>query len=224
MIAVLAGNYHNPDDKVAKDTLAFIKKFSPKVSVDWQGKHMDIPLVLTNAFMTRNPLLSPEELARKYRDPLTVKLNSNIEHSLFENKGKYTLVVASFYGKSRVKPAQFKAFDSMLKMDAKRERVSLEEAGQDSWTVMTTLRQQGYDAYVYHERYRSIVTVGSFKSPKDPQIAELTFKFKAKEKRNPETKQTALVAESINIPAKKRGEPPRMLIMDPAPQLMEVPK
>jgi hypothetical protein len=224
MIAVLAGNYHNPDDKVARETLKFIKKFKPKVNVEWQGKQMDVPLVLTNAFMTRNPLLSPEELARKYRDPLIVKLNSNIEHSLFENKGKYTLVVASFYGRSRVKPTEFKSFDTMLKMDGKRDDIRLEEAGQDSWTMMTILRQQGYNAYVYHERYRSIVTVGAFKSQKDPLIAELMFKFKAKEKVNPETKQKALVAESINIPAKKKGEPPRMLIMDPLPQLMEVPK
>ncbi len=224
MIAILAGNYHDPDDKVAKDTLKFIKKFNPKVSVDWHGKHMDIPLVLTNAFMTRNPLLSPEEMARRYRDPLVVKLNSNIEHSLFENKGKYTLIVASFYGKSRVKPSEFKKFDSTLERDVNRKSVALEEAGRDSWTMMTVLRQQGYDAYVYHERYRSIVTVGAFKSQNDPQIADLTFKFKSKEKLNPETKQKVLVAESINLPGKKKGDAPRMLIMDPQPQLLEVPK
>jgi hypothetical protein len=224
MIAVLAGNYHNADDKVAKETLKFVKKFNPKINVEWQGKQMDVPLVLTNAFMTRNPLLSPEELAKKHRDPLIVKLNSNIDHSLFENKGKYTLIVASFYGKSRVKPTQFKAFDNMLKMDAKKENISLDEAGRESWILMTLLRQQGYDAYVYHERYRSIVTVGAFKSPRDPQIADLTFKFKAKEKLNPETKQTALVAEAINIPGKKKGDPPVMLMMDPYPQLMDVPR
>jgi len=224
MIAVLAGNYHNTDDKVAKDTLKFIKKFNPKVSVDWQGKHADVPLVLTNAFMTRNPLLSPEELARKQHDPLIVKLNSGIDHSLLENKGKLTLIVASFYGKSQMRPKEFKDFDNMLKRDAKRENVSLEQAGRDSWTVMSFLRSKGYDAYVYHERFRSIVTVGAFKSANDPQIARLTYEFKAKEKLNPETKQTGLFAEAINIPSKKKGEPPQMLMMDPVPQLMEVPR
>lgn len=221
MLAVLAGNYHNADDKVAKETLKFIKKFNPKVSVEWQGKQTQVPLVLTNAFMTRNPLLSPEELARKYRDPLTVKLNSNVEHSLLENRGKFSLIVASFYGKSKVRPTQFKEFDSELR---KKEKISLDEAGHDSWVVMTLLRKQGYDAYVYHERFRSIVTVGAFKSSKDPQIAELIYKFKAKEKQNPETRQTALVAEAINIPGKKKGDPPLMWMMDPVPQLMEVPR
>ncbi len=180
MIAVLAGNYHNTDDKVAKDTLKFIKKFNPKVSVDWQGKQMEIPLVLTNAFMTRNPALSPEELARKYRDPLTVKLNSNIEHSLFENKGKYTLIVASFNGKTKVKPTQFKAFDSMLQRKGKQ---SGSKAGRDSWALMTLLRQQR----IRDLRLPRTISVDrhcrcAFKSPKDPQIAETDLQIQSQGK------------------------------------------
>ena len=37
MIAVLAGNYHNADDKVAKETLKFVKKFNPKRKAANQG-------------------------------------------------------------------------------------------------------------------------------------------------------------------------------------------
>ncbi len=221
MVAVLAGNYQHPDDKVAKQTLAFVKKFKPKVDTQWQGKSMPVPLDLTGAFMAPNPMLPSDQIARKNRDPLLVKLNSG-EHTLFENRGKYTLVVASFYGKSAVKPKDFEKFDNMLQNKAK---ISLDNAARDSWELMTLLRSKGYDAYVFHERFRSIVTVGSFKSVNDPQIAKLTENFKAKEKMNPDTKQMVLVAEAVQIPAKRKGDPPlKSWMMDPVPTVMEVPK
>jgi hypothetical protein len=226
MIAVLAGNYQNADDKVAQQTLKFVKKFNPKVAVEWKGKPIEVPLVLNKAFMTRNPMLPAEELARKHRDPLIVKLNSNVDHSLFENKGKYTLIVASFYGQSMVKPAKFEQFDRMLSNKSKsRAGLNLDNAARESWELMTTMRNQGIEAFVYHERFRSIVTVGAFKSPNDPEIARHVENFRAKQKLNPETKQMALVGESIQIPGKRKGDRPlKAWTMDPAPQLLEVPK
>src|SRR5262249_21333142 len=175
---------------------------------------------LDSAFLAPNPLLSPEEFAKNNRDPLIVKLNSG-EHTLFENKGKYTLIVASFYGQSVVKPKDFEKFDRMLS----NKKISLDNAARDSWELMTLLRSKGYDAYIFHERFRSIVTVGAFRSPKDPQIAKLTENFKAKQTMNPETKQIVLTAESIQIPAKRKGDPPiKAWMMDPVPTVMEVPK
>jgi hypothetical protein len=221
MIAVLAGNYRNADDKVAQQTLKYVKKFNPKVDVEWQGKPLQVPLVLDSAFLAPNPLLSPEEFAKKNHDPLIVKLNSG-EHTLFENKGKYTLIVASFYGQSAVKPKDFEKFDRMLSNKAK---ISLDNAARDSWELMTLLRSKGYDAYVFHERFRSIVTVGAFKSAKDPQIAKFTENFRAKQTMNPETKQIVLTAESVQIPARRKGDPPlKAWMMDPVPTVMEVPK
>ncbi len=221
-IAVLAGNYENADDKVAQQTLKFIKKFRPKLTVEWQGAQKDIELVLTNAFMSRNPLMSPEELAKKNTDPLLLKLNSNVEHSLLENRGKYTLTVAAFNGQTMIKPAKFDAFDRSL--TKKNPTISLDNAARESWELMTTMRKQGIEAYVYHERFRSIVTVGSFKSDKDPRIAQLIENFRAKEKVNPETKQMVLIAESIQIPGKRKGDRPlKAWMMNPVPKLMEVP-
>jgi hypothetical protein len=221
MIAVLAGNYRNADDKVAQQTLKYIKKFKPNVDVEWQGKPLQVPLVLDSAFLAPNPVLSPEEFARKNRDPLIIKLNSNVEHSLFENKGKYTLVVASFNGQSSIKPTKFEQFDRLLSNKAK---ISLDNAARESWELMTTMRKQGLEAYLYHDRYRSIVTVGSFMSDKDPRIAKLIENFRAKETMNPQTKQMVLTAECIQIPGKMKGAPPlKGWMMDPYPKLMEVP-
>lgn len=225
MIAVLAGNYSSPDDKKAKDTLNYIKKFKPNVTVEWKGKQVPVPVMVSTAFLIRNPLLSEEDLAKKNRDPFIVKLNSGVDHSLLENKGKFTLVVASFYGKSQVSPAKFEKFDNML---SDKSKISLDNAARDSWQLMTTLRNQGADAYVYHDRFKSIVTVGAFKSPDDPEIFRLVERYRAKETVDPKTRQPVLVAESIQIPSNSKkpskSQGPRGWIMDPVPQLIDVPK
>ena len=78
---------------------------------------------------------------------------------------------------------------------------SLETAALESWQLMKTMRTQGIEAYIYHDRHRSIVTVGAFDSPNDPNIAKFTKAFMAKDTVNPATKQNVLVAESIQIPA-----------------------
>lgn len=223
MIGVLAGNYPSYEDKTAQQTLKFIKKFQPKVTVQKNGKTVDVPLVLNKAFITRNPVLTPEEMAsKKTRDPLLVRLNSGIDHSLLENKGKYTLIVSSFYGNSAVKPAEFRKFDS--RMDERRN-ISLDNAAEESWQLVKAMRAQGIEAYLYHERFRSIVTVGAFRSKDDPEIVKLTQMFQAKYKKDEKTGKDILLAESIQMKGKNDKAPPiRAWTMDPVPQLMEVPR
>jgi len=266
MIAVLAGNYRSEGDKsrqpgtdsweVGQQTLKYIKdkkKFNPDMTVEWKGIDVTVPLPISKAFLVKNPLLPPDELAKRNRDPLILKLNSGIDHSLFENKGKFTLIVASFFGKSQVAPKKFQQFENMFKDESK---VSLDAAADESWKVMSTLRQLGFDAYVYHDRYKSIVTVGSFKSPNDPEIQRLVDKFRAKEERDPKTGKPMLLAVNLQIDPKKKTAvllddplhgpnreqqsqadkskkvdrkqlptgPFNGWLMDPQPQLMEVPK
>jgi hypothetical protein len=109
-------------------------------------------------------------------------------------------------------------------MLSNKAKISLDNAAREAWELMTVMRKKGIDAYVYHERYRSIVTVGAFKSPNDPEVARLTENFRAKEKLNPATGQMALIAESFQIPGKRQGDLPlKAWMMDPYPKLMEVP-
>lgn len=270
MIAVLAGNYRGEGDKtrhpgtdsweVGQQTLKYIKdkkKFNPEMTVEWKGIDVTVPLPVTKAFLVKNPLLPPEEFAKVNRDPLILKLNSGLDHSLFENKGKYTLVVASFYGQSKVKQAEFAKFNNMFN---DKSKVSLDNAAQESWKVMSTLRQLGFDSYVYHDRFKSIVTIGAFKSPNDPDIQKLVARFRAKEERNPKTGEPMLLAVNLQIDPRKgtavllddplhgpnkeqqrQAEKSKKVdsklqpkapvtgaftgwLMDPQPQLMEVPK
>jgi hypothetical protein len=222
MIGVLAGNYPSLEDRTAQQTLKFIKKFQPIVHVSTKDKPRDVPLNLAKAFITRNPVLSGDPSDQKVRDPVVLKLNSGVEHSLFENKGKYTLIVATFNGNSKIKPAQFGDFDKRLE---RREQIGLDQALIESWELVKTMRAQNIEAYVYHERYRSIVTVGSFDSDKDPAIRRYYDAFRAKQKQHPQTGADILLAESIQIPGAKDGDRPlKAWAMDPEPQLIEVPR
>jgi hypothetical protein len=244
-ISVLAGNYQDTDDgtsagRTAQGTLGYVKKFHPQfLRGDEQKKGFlrklknggiyrvtpGRPGPLSGAFLTVNPLLSPEEARQKKKDPLLVKLNSGNEYSLMQNKGKYTLVVASFEGKSVMQVANTKWKDVDKTFTVSN---SLDEAAYSAWELCKSLRlhERKYDAYVWHDKYSSIVTVGSFNSPDDPRIAEMIKLFGAKLKPHPQTGQDVLVAETLTIPFKTAPGtlPDKRWMFDPQPKVIEVPR
>jgi hypothetical protein len=241
-ICVVAGNYKSMDDKLAQQTLKFIKGMHPQFLQQEQAtnnvlvklknggiyrKSPGRPGPLAGAFLTVNPLLSQEEVAKRRRDPLILKLNSGGEHSLLDNPGKYTVIVASFYGKSvtQVVGGGFEKAAERFEVSS-----SLDEAGENAWALVRALRslnainpsQPNYEAYVYHDRYRSVVTVGSFDSPHDPRIRQLQETFGSKIKENPQTGKQFMTAEMLTIPP--NGPPVKTWLFDPKPEVMEVPK
>ncbi|WP_339730847.1 hypothetical protein [uncultured Gimesia sp.] len=235
MISVIAGNYSDNEDKVAQKTLKYVKNFHPKVLTEngVYKKTPGQPGPLSGAFLTINPQLSPQEVAQRKQDPLIVKLNSGIEYSLLKNKGKYSLVIASFYGNSVTKTAtsRFQNASSNLKVSN-----SLDQAAENAWTLAKALRNaksygfpagspRNIDAYVLHEKYRSIVAVGSFDSTDDPRLAEYAKLFGAKLKPHPESGVETMTAEYFVIPGKTRQSPPAASwVFDPKPTLMQTPK
>lgn len=226
MVAVVAGNYNTEDDKLAQQTLKWVKSFSPTIRYKspTTGEMKTYRMSLEKAFLTSNPLqgVQPKKL-----DPVVEYLNSTTaEHSLLTSKGKYTLVIASFYGSTALKPATFAAFDMQV-----RSHRTLDAAGQNAWELCKMLKDHDrirdlkLDVYCYHERYRSIVTVGSFQSQDDPRIDQIRSVFEAKYRRNSQTGEDVLVAESLHLPNTKQGEAPlKTWVLDPAPSLMEVPR
>lgn len=221
-IAVLAGNYDSVEDKVAQQTLKHIKKMTPKVEVKQHGEPVSYPLALNKAFLAPNPILPADELRRRSRDPLIAQLNSGIRNSLLENKGKYTLVVASFHGNAAIKPATFASFERDL---LNKEKISLDNAAENATQLATVMRNQHQlDTYVYHDRFKSIVTVGAFDSPADPLIANLIERFRAKDEIHPQTKQKVLVGQAIHLVGRDPKNPLKSWILDPEPELVEVPR
>lgn len=226
-ICVVAGNYSSTEDSVAKKTLEFIKTYVPKSWKDdaafrpTPGK----PNPLSGAFLSINPMLAPEEVASRKRDSLLLKLNAGSEYSIMENKGKFTLVIATFTGKSQTAVGSGGIKKAMDEFEVSTG--SLDEAAARAWKVAKMLREgmidgrnrgKKYDAFVFHERYQSVVTVGSFYSKTDPRIAQMVDVFGAKTIAGPNGKPL-LAGEGIVIP----GATPDPVIFDPKPKLIDVP-
>ena len=229
-VCVIAGNYGDINDKVAQDTLKWVKKVNPKclqqgvTFIPTPGR----PGPLAGAFLTPNPLLNESEIYQKQRDPLLVQLNSGERFSLYENKGKQTLVIARFYGKQKTLRAGEKEPHIM---DFLKDN-DLDNAARGA-TELTTVLRGRYDvspgqpfnnveAYVWHDHHESIVTVGSFDGPNDPRIQKYMAIFGPRLMTEGPTAGTAQPAH-FAVANFREGETHAMWIFEPNPQLMAVP-
>ena len=232
-VVVLAGNYPTIDHREAQDSLTWIKKFEPKCMPEAENKMIGQktpgrPKPLSGAFLTINPLLSVGDAETHAKaDPLLVRLNSGQRNTLAENKGKYTVVVASFGGKS-------KKLSTVSKVDG-----SLDTAAQDASHLAQMLRDyKKLEAYVWHDETHSIVSVGGFDSPNSPAAVRLQQQFGAKQTKTPGSRAVAAEAELAilarngrqiqffaceSAPIPQGWDPRQIWAFDPEPQVMRVP-
>lgn len=236
-IGVLAGNYPSLDDDVAQRTLKWIKDYSPECLEDGVvfEKTEERPTPLAAAFLTINPLLTPEEIeAFKGVDTFVLRLNHSERNSLLDNEGRYTLVVATFGGKSGIQtPLGVGGFGRDIKPDD-----DLDVAAQEARDLAEALRStENVEAYVWHDRYHSIVTVGSFDSNSDPAAAALTRRFGANQQTTALVPKFSNTVQYLAIDGNGRKIPDiqnmnatvlpegfRMWAFDPTPHLMAVPR
>ncbi len=177
-IAVLVGNYPAVDDPDAQRTLRRLKQFEPEsLEIDesrpttrnlagWRALASQINLdrdaagPLSKAFVTTNPLLPKEYFAPSGVDADVLQWNVGVKHSLLECPGRYTLQVATFKGRTLIKQDEIQAVER-----GERHLTSgLVDAADKANRLCLALRMKGYEAYQFHDRYASIVTVGSFDS------------------------------------------------------------
>ena len=242
-ICVVAGNYQAAEDTVAQKTMNWIKTFNPKELAEHAVFHPTPgrPSVLSGAFLTINPMLSAEEIAQRKVDPLLLQLNAGRKYSLLSNPEKYTLVVANFRGRAQLvsKPS-----DNDFEIGK-----SLDEAGRNAEILCHALRERNlyhrrqYDAYVWHERDRSLVCVGGFNSDKDPTVGPTYALFAECKQEHPQTKLAVVMPQSLLVPELEEGKrifpklptaisrnrdvnalPKYTFAFDPKPQLLLVPK
>jgi hypothetical protein len=248
MICVLVGNYPKIDDEVAQKTLTYIKKFRPKYLDDKKNgavKRDGAQGPFGGAFMTINPLRNPTEISRRKPDDETVYLNSGIDYALVKLKRKYTLKVATFAGKSTVPIAtsQFAGRENRFDKTVRDSTSSLARAGEDATHLCYALRSNRpsneqhrranetlgfdrYEAYVYHDKFQSVVTIGGFDSPNDPAIKQFIKVFQAKYKKNVRG-EYELTPTSLSLfdPNNNENSPPiQIWAFDPVPELIEVPQ
>lgn len=113
-----------------------------------------------HAFLTRNPILPREYFVPKGIDPEVAKWNEGVEYSLMKCPAKYSIRVATFRGRTT-----FETFDTKhneKRRKSKKKLDPLEEAAINAHKLTVALRAKGWEAYEFHDRQESYVTVGSF--------------------------------------------------------------
>ncbi len=182
-IAVLVGDFPAVDDPEAQRTLRRLKQFKPDcLKADesrpttqnlagWRAlasrltHNSEATGPLSKAFVTTNPMLPKEYYAPKGVEPEILEWNTGIKYSLLDCPGRYTLQIATFKGNTLIKQNEIKA----IEQGTRNLQSGLAEAADKANRLCLALRLKGYDAYQFHDRYASIVTVGSFDSVGTPR-------------------------------------------------------
>jgi len=111
------------------------------------------------AFVTRNPLLPDDYFEAPKVDEFVANLNKNVEHSLLNCPGKFTVRVATFTGH------QVTDFGNGARASKLKDTTdALDQAALNAHQLTAALRKQGVEAYEFHDRYGSYVMIGSFDS------------------------------------------------------------
>lgn len=232
MISVIAGNYTAIDDKTAQKTLQWIKRYEPKFmkeeksgAIVRQSPGRRGPL--SGAFLTINPLLKPDDVARRKPDPEVARWNNSTPFPLLGCKAAYTVQVATFTGRQTtpISGSQYKGNEDQFDRDLKKDTsYGLNRAGEDAEHLVAELRSRGAEAYVHHDRYQSIVTVGGFASPSDQGIIAVQREYGPKYKPHPQSKQDVLQPETLIVNNPNSGGIPLVWVYDVTPQIIPVPR
>jgi hypothetical protein len=195
--AVLVGDYESIDGKDIEETLNKIKRIRPKSLQPGSGSS-DPSKVSTNdyrnyikkfvdrkddpahkesgpmryAFNVRNPLLPEDYFRSPTVDQFVRELNRQPilkEHNLLDCKSNFTVRVLTLKGAM--------AYVSWGRSSEIGDGPSqLEQAAEQAALVTKTLRAAGYEAYQFHDRDQSIVTVGGFQNL-GTERADKTFQY-----------------------------------------------
>ena len=183
-IAVLVGDFPSIEDPNAQKVLGRIKSLEPNalnVEADKsaqsmaQVRRLEDALMeklgkprkrgpMAQAFLSRNPLLPLEYFVPKGVDPFVVKMNEGVEHSLLDCPGRQTIKVATFRGKTLLQTSaeEEPSAKSFWNRRKKEDDNPLVEAAENAHLLTKELRSHGWEAYEFHDRTESIVTIGSF--------------------------------------------------------------
>jgi hypothetical protein len=188
--AVLIGDFDSIDSPAIKDTLAKVKKIVPRAvpktdaSIDAKTNSVDVHSYrnylrkvlpsadgatassttkppMGNAFITRNPLLPAEYYKAPELDKFVKTINEEkglSDHSLLDCQGKFSVRVAVFRGDEVTESwgRQANGLNDQNKIS------QLDIAAERAMLTTKALRRAGYEAYQYHDRTQSYVTIGSF--------------------------------------------------------------
>jgi hypothetical protein len=183
-LAVLIGDFASINGPDAQQMLAFVKAMEPAaLNVDpsqsaqamAEARRLQDAVLeklgkerkrgpMGQAFFTRNPLLPREYFVPKGVDKFVAQMNEGVEHSLLDNPGRQTIQVATFRGNTILQTSakEDSATKSFWGGHKKDDKNPLIEAAENAHLLAKELRSHGFDAYEFHDRTQSIVTIGAF--------------------------------------------------------------
>lgn len=184
-VAVMVGDYASVDDPGAQETRQRLKHYQPdclklekngstsrtlaglreiQKAILAPGNDKKSKGPMGHAFITTNPVLPKEFFVSGGIDKFVQEMNERIPHSLLDCRGNYTVQVAHFTGKVINDQKDIVEIENGAKMESR-----LVQAGETAERLAEALRIKHYEAYVFHDRYASLVTVGSFESVGSPR-------------------------------------------------------
>ena len=170
------------------------------------------------AFVTRNPLLPADFFEAPKLDEFVTELNKAVEHSLLECPKRYTVRVATFQGNAVTDFGNGGVASQPKSLSAK-----LDDAADKANQLTLALRAEGVEAYQFHDRFASYVTIGGFDdlgtelpggefqmNPQIKQILDERCGYRVLDAKDPKTMQMTKVQslKSLNkIPFDIEGKP-----------------
>ena len=110
-----------------------------------------------NAFLTRNPILPDDYFQAPEIDSFVRKLNEDVPYNLIENCDGQI-----HRRRSNVLGTQHDRRWQRRKSHSNPTAIDLVQCAKDANAMVTLLRKDGVEAYQFHDRTQSIVTIGSF--------------------------------------------------------------
>jgi hypothetical protein len=140
-----------------------------------KGEKPDIRIHPVNpyalSFVTRNPSVPRDNKPANRYDPAWEKWNADEEYSLLKCPKPWTLVVKEYLGNRVVQSrGESSSFLEKIGLGGGQVGASLCAAGASAHQLAELLQKLGFQAYVLHMRTSSVVTVGAFTGPKDPEL------------------------------------------------------
>ena len=239
-VAVMVGDFPSVDDERARKMLEKIKYRCEPECMSNKKRTADHPFVgfrgvwrtvstgkgvktekkkagpMVNAMLTTNPLLPDEYFAPKGLDKFVIEMNKPVKHSLLQCPGKYSVKVATFAGQVVIDQKKIQEIERGKEVSSR-----LAEAADKAHRLTEALREQGHEAYEFHDRGQSIVCVGSFDSCGTPRAD-------GKIEINPQihTIMTTFQSNRSALPG-QAGMPVKVIAgvpLDVQPMIVEVPK
>lgn len=236
--AVLIGDFASVEDPRAQKALAKVRTLQPKCMMSVSSAH---PLIakndqpLSRAFITPNPLLPREYYVAPGLDPVVLNANKDIKrYSLLDCPGKFTVQVAVLKGVTTLNQQRIAQIKENDERGLSIKGQTLSDADEKAVVLCDALRAKGFEAYVFRDRYASIVTIGSFDEvgeEKDgtfnfrPEILQIIKQFSASA--DPSRSGVASIKRKTlrDIPGGRQPKKEAAGIMfDPMPKVVQVPK